>query len=159
MTQLTFSLEEPPVSRSQSPDCEEEWTMSVATWRSSISDLLLDSGLGGSSGRTSPVFCRRAEDGTLAPSSGRWANSGTGGPTESWTLNSSEWTVTLAPSPSDGGVCSLLDILEETGDVPQGYYLSARAAAGILRRAARRSSQMPEFLEEALRRVSEQEQK
>jgi hypothetical protein len=153
MTQLNFWLEERPVNRLASPDSEEDWLTNVATWRSSISGLLRDYGLGGSSGKTSLGFCHREEDGTLVPLSGRWANSGMGSPTECWTLNSCEWTVTLAPSRSDGGVSSLLDILE-TGDVPQRYFLSPRAAAGILRRAERRSSKMPEFLLRALREVT-----
>jgi len=153
MTQLNFWLEERPVNRSASPDSEEDWTMSVATWRWNISDLLRDYGLGGSSGKTSPVSCRRAEDGTLVPSSGRWGNSGTGSRTECWTLNLSEWTVSLTPSHKDEGVSSLLDVLE-IGNVPQRYYLSPRAAAGILRRAERRSSKMPEFLLRALREVT-----
>ena len=153
MTQSTFSWEEPRASRSPSPDSEAEWMTSVATWRSNIFDLLLDSRLGMSSGKTSPASCRRDEDGTLVPSSGRWANSGMGSPTESWTLSMCEWTDTLVPSHNGGGVSSLLDVLE-TGDVQPQYYLSARAAAGIPRRAERRGKKMPEFLKEALREVA-----
>jgi hypothetical protein len=61
----------------------------------------------------------------------------------------SEWTHTLAPCHSDGSVCSLSDILE-TGDVPQRYYLSAKACAGILRRAEKRGKKLPAALEAAL---------
>ena len=60
-------------------------------------------------------------------SSGRWLNSGMGSHTESLTLNTSEW-------PKDAAVCSLSEILE-TGDLPERFFLSAKACAGILRRA------------------------
>jgi hypothetical protein len=72
-----------------------------------------------------------------------------GSPTAFLTLNMSEWNDTLVPSHSDGGVCSLSDILE-TGDVPQRYYLSPKACAGILRRAAKRGRLLPPSLAQAL---------
>ena len=59
------------------------------------------------------------EDGTLAPSSGRWLKSGMGSPTRFLTLNTSEW-------PKDAAVCSLSDTLE-IGAVPQRFFLSAKA--------------------------------
>jgi hypothetical protein len=58
------------------------------------------------------------------------------------TLSGSEW-------PNAAVVCSLLDTLE-IGDLPQRYYLSATACAGILRRAAKRGKELPEMLERAL---------
>jgi len=76
--------------------------------------------------------------------------------TEFLTLNLSEWNHTLAPSRSDGGVCSLSDILE-TGDVPQRYFLSARACKGILRRAEKRGKELPEALRHALKAVADSE--
>ena len=76
-------------------------------------------------------------------------NSGTGTATEFWTLSTSEWTGLDGLSLSDDGVCSLSDILE-TGAVPQRYYLSARACAGILRRAERRGRDLPPTLSRAL---------
>lgn len=72
-----------------------------------------------------------------------------GSPTEFLTLNTSEWNHSLVPSHSDGGVCSLSDILE-TGDVPRRYFLSAKACAGILRRAVKRGKELPRVLYEAL---------
>ncbi len=95
------------------------------------------------------MSCRRLADGTLEPSSGGWQNSGMGSPTECWTLSTSEWNHTLVPSRSDGGVCSLSDILE-TGDVPRRDFLSAKACAGILRRAAKRGKDLPPTLQAAL---------
>src|SRR5690625_2001133 len=84
----------------------------------------------GSLSKTSLASCHQVADGTWESSSGRWGNWGMGGPTESWTLNGSEW-------PSDGAACSLSDMLE-TGPHLQRYCLSPTAARGILRRAEKR---------------------
>jgi hypothetical protein len=65
--------------------------------------------------------------------------------TEFLTLNTSEWH-------SAAAVCSLLDTLE-TGDLPQRYFLSATACAGILRRAEKRGKKLPEQLRQALEQV------
>jgi hypothetical protein len=69
-----------------------------------------------------------------------------GGPTESWTLNGSEW-------PSAAVVCSLSDILE-IGSVPPRFFLSAKACSGILRRAGKRGKALPLALEAALMAVA-----
>jgi hypothetical protein len=135
MAQLTFLSEEPPASRSQSPALEAEWMTSAVNWRSSFSGFLIAHAPDGWCGRTSPASCRRAEDGTLVPSSEGWSNSGMGSPTESWTLSTSEFH-------SGAVACSLSDILE-TGDVPRRFYLSATACRGILRRAEKRGKQLP----------------
>jgi hypothetical protein len=76
-----------------------------------------------------------------------------GSPTECLTLNTSEAAATRELSLSDGGVCSLSDIVE-TGDVPQRFFLTARACAGILRRAEKRGKALPPSLKEALVRVA-----
>ena len=144
--QLTFSLEAPPASPSRSLDSEREWMTLVATWPSSFSGLLIEHGPAGWYGRTSLVSCQAITDGILEPSSGHWENSGMGGPTESWTLSTSEF-------PSDGDASSLSDILE-TGTVPPRFYLSAKACQGILRRAERRGKAPPERLREALALVA-----
>jgi hypothetical protein len=57
---------------------------------------------------------------------------------------------------NDAGVCSLSDILE-TGDVPQRYYLSVKACAGILRRAEKRGKELPPQLALALQAVADSE--
>ena len=62
-------------------------------------------------------------------------------PGESWTLNSGE-------SPKDAEESTLSQILEE--NAPEKYSLSARACAGILRRAERRGKELPAMLKEAL---------
>jgi hypothetical protein len=69
---------------------------------------------------------------------------------ECWTLNGSEW-------PSDAVVCSLSDVLE-TGDLPQRFYLSAKACAGIIRRAEKRGKKLPEALHQALVQMASREQ-
>ena len=68
------------------------------------------------------MFCQAGADGTLAPSSGRWLNSGMGSHTESLTLNTSEW-------PKDAAVCSLSDILE-TGDLPRRFFFERESLSG-----------------------------
>ena len=68
-----------------------------------------------------------------------------GGP---WTPNISDW-------PNAAAVCSLSQVLE-TGSIPQRYFLSGTACAGILRRAEKRGKQLPAALEQALRSVSNQ---
>lgn len=158
MNQLTFFAEEPLVSRSASQDSEKDWQTRVATSCSPSVQLLGNIAPAGWFGKTSPVSCLQTEDGTLAPSLGSWQNSGMGSPTKFLTLSTSEFNHTLAPSIKDEGVCSLSDILEDSGSVPQRYFLSAKACAGILRRAAKRGKALPEHLARALRAVADSEQ-
>lgn len=67
---------------------------------------------------------------------------------ECWILNTSEW-------PNDGtefSACSLEDVKEP--DAPPKYWLSAKAARGILRRAEKRQKRLPPQLEAALIEVA-----
>jgi hypothetical protein len=57
-------------------------------------------------------------------------------------------TVNISPFLSDATVCSLSEIL--IGDAPPKYFLSPRACAGILRRAAKRGRSLPPSLQAAL---------
>ena len=141
-----FSSEERLANPSASPDFDAEWMMLAATSPESFAPWLASCAPVGSFGKTSPEFCRRTSGGTLVPSSGRWSNSG---------MASSGGALTLSTSvhPSDASVCSLSDILE-IGDVPQRYYLSPRACAGILRRAAKRGRELPPQLRRALEAVA-----
>ena len=148
-----FSLVEPPANPSRSQACERDWTIRAATWPSSIWAWLTDTGPVGWFGRMCPVSCHREKDGILVPSSGVWANSGMAGPTECWTLSTSEHACFPVPFPNGDGVCSLSDILE-TGDLPQRYYLTAKACSGILRRAAGRGKTLPPPLAHALQAVA-----
>ena len=160
-----FSLEEHPVNPSPSPAAVSAWMIRVATWPSDFFSLLAQYAPVGCFGKTSlvsvprgpaqirPVIWSRDSDGNLQKqvisdaSWKPWGNSGMGSPTEVLTLNTSTW-------PSDASGCSLLDVLE-TGDVPQRYFLSAKACAGILRRADRRGRELPTALREALAAVME----
>src|SRR6185312_15607878 len=81
-------------------------------------------------------------DGILEPFSGSWANAGMGSPTAFLTLSISEF-------PSGAVASSLSDVLE-TGDLPQRYFLSPKACAGILRRAEKRGKELPPALHAAL---------
>jgi hypothetical protein len=60
--------------------------------------------------------------------------------------NISEWH-------NDAGVVSLSQVLE-TGSIPQQYFLTGKACAGILRRAAARGRALPPVLYEALTAVA-----
>ena len=61
--------------------------------------------------------------------------------------NISEW-------PNDADVCSLSQVLE-TGSIPQRFFLSSTACAGILRRAEKRGKSLPVALEQALKSVAD----
>ena len=153
----TCSLVEPPVNPSASPDSAKDSMTREEILCSHISQLLIAISQNGWFGKTSPAFCHQTEDGILAPSSRGWRNSGMGSPTEFLTLNSCEQMDTLSRYPKDGVVCSLSDILE-TGDVPQRYFLTPKACAGILRRAEKRGKKLPEQLRAALEAVAIQTQ-
>ena len=60
---------------------------------------------------------------------------------------------TLISSGKPSELKVLSDTLE-TGAVPQRYYLSAKACAGILRRAEKRGKKLPEQLQAALEEVA-----
>ena len=141
-----FSLGEPPARALALPVFVVDYPTLAETSRWPSSYWLAFFAPDGSSGKTSPVSCRSTEGGPLVPSSGGWQTSGMGGPTESWTLNTSDW-------PSDASVCSLSQVLV-TGDVPRKYFLSPKACAGILRRAAKRGRELPEALRLALEAVA-----
>jgi hypothetical protein len=42
------------------------------------------------------------------------------------------WTLPVSDTPSDASECSLLDVLQETGDIPQRYYLTVSELANLL---------------------------
>ena len=60
------------------------------------------------------------------------------------------WMLNIGVSPNDEIVSFLSWILQKPEDVPQKYYLSQRACAGILRRAKERGKDLPELLKKAL---------
>ena len=147
--QLTLWPGERPASPSVLPDSgTASTTQGADSCLLSLRSLNV-SGLDGLFGKMSPAFCPATEDGTLAPSLGRWASWGMGGPTGSWTLNGSEW-------PKDAVVCSLSATLE-TGSLPPRFYLSPKACAGILRRAEKRGKELPLMLKQALESACQNE--
>ena len=96
----------------------------------------------GAFGKTCQVSLVQAKEGILVHSSGRWANSGMGGPIGCLMLNTLE-------SHKDADECLLSDVLE-IGNLPQKYYLSPTACQGILRRAEARGKILPTALQKAL---------
>ena len=174
--QLTFLSEEPHANRSPSLVSERDWMIRVATSCSSMLPLLNDTGPDGWFGKTSPVSFQATEDETLqafwqsSPGEGLKCLQAAGGMRdtsrmekahtvshgECLTLSMSEWTGMDGLSLSDEGVSSLSDILE-TGDVPQRFYLSAKACRGILRRAEKRGKALPPQLARALQAVADSE--
>ena len=145
------NTEEKPISSSEEAhaslfplqESDLEWMIHVATWPSTTYELLGTFSRSGSSMKTSQAFCRLTKDTISPPSSGKWSNSGMGSPTEFLTLNTSEF-------PNEGEESLLSGVLMEIGEVPQQFYLTKKACAGILRRAKRRGKVLPSSLKAAL---------
>ena len=139
----TSLWEERRASRSRWQVYAEAWRTLAATSPSPFLDWWTQSAPNTLSGKMYPVFCPAQEDGTLAPLSQRWLNSGIVEDGECWTLSISDW-------PSDASVCSLSAVLQPPSEVHERFYLSAKACAGILRRAEARGKALPEALRVAL---------
>ena len=139
-------VEASPARTSASPADAPDSTEREAPSSSSSHESLSLFAPAGFSSRTYPDYfpLTVAE---ISPSySRRWPSSGMAFAGECWTLDSSE-------SPSEGVECSLSDILEP--QVPSRFYLSLRAAKGILRRAEKRGRQLPSHLSAALEAVAQ----
>ena len=153
-----------PANPSVLPDSEKDSRTPEETLCLFFLDLLTGSGPDGWSGKTCPVFFppgqvltrrviwRKESNGKLTKrvispaSSPVLRNSGMGGRGLFLTLSTSEFR--------NGAVVSSLSDILETGSVPQRFFLSAKACAGILRRAAKRGKKLPPQLEAALRMVA-----
>lgn len=118
---------------------------SGADYGSSLRELLTNLSRAGLLSRMSLVFYPATKDRILPSSFNGWRNAGMALPGGCLTLSISEF-------PNDADVCSLSEVLE--ADVPQKYYLSPKAAQGILRRAEKRGKTLPTHLEETLRTVA-----
>src|SRR5262252_3369652 len=94
-------------------------------------------------GKTCRVPSAAMGDGISAQSLTHWQTAGR------WTFAGESWTHDFSESPNAVVVCSLSQVLEQ-GPVPSRYWLSPRAAAGILRRAGRRGKTLPTRLMQAL---------
>jgi hypothetical protein len=147
---LLFSAAASPAKTSQLPDAEldskpENARPSSSSSHGSQTSLFQPEGT--SSSRTFPdYFPAKADE--ISPSfSRRWPSSGfTTSPGECWTADTSE-------CPSGGGVSSCLaDVIQD--NVASKYFLSPRAAAGILRRAEKRGRELPSHLLAALEAVA-----
>ena len=101
-------------------------------------------------GKTSPEPCQATKEPTSVSSSQVWLTSGRlHKSTPCWTRNTSE-----APrNDEEEYFSSLSSILQPAKDVPTRYYLSSKAAEGILRRAEKRGKTLPEMLRQALIQV------
>jgi hypothetical protein len=147
--QLTFFAGGSPVKTSALLDAVMDWMESDQSFGLSSYELLQSLNQSGLLSKTSLACYPPMSDETLPSSFQGWRNAGIGGPIGFLTLSISEW-------PKDAAVCSLSDALE-TGEVPQKYYLSPKAAHGILRRAERRGRELPRQLKQALLAVVEEE--
>ena len=144
LNQLTLFAAGSRAKTYQLPESARDWLESEADFGSSSIAFLQSLGRDGLSSRTSPACYPHQEGQTLPSSFAGWSNSGMACAGGYLTLSMPEYH-------SDAAVCSLSDILET--DVPRKYYLSARAARGILRRAEKRGRELPELLTESLRAV------
>ena len=131
-----------PANPSPSPAAEADWMIRAVTWPWSPLRLLNECVPVGSSSRTFLGCYRAGPGGITPPSSGKWPTSGIAHAGGCLTLNTSE-------SHNGAVVSSLSDILE-IGDLPPQYYLSRKACAGVLRRAAKRRKTLPAPLRAAL---------
>ena len=104
----------------------------------------------GQSGRTSSELCPAGTVTTLRQSSKKWLGWGR------VSLNGQSLTHSSSESPKGVDECSssLALILQQPTDVASKYFLSAKAAEGILRRANRRGKTLPEQLQQALEIVA-----
>ena len=97
----------------------------------------------GQSSKTFQVFWAPDEDAILESSSGGWGNSG------SIHLHGESWTADIGEYPNVVVGCGLSSVVE-TGTDLSAYSISGKAAAGILRRAARKKKRIPPQLLAAL---------
>lgn len=141
---LTSSTAGSPARTSAWPVGGPAFPASVARSGMNSSGLCASCGHDGSSLRM--FLDSFPQESNRAPTSvsyyGGWSTSGMAWPGGFWTRGGSE-------SPS-GAVVSSLSAVLETRSVPRRYWLSARAAAGILRRAAKRGKTLPPRLMTAL---------
>jgi hypothetical protein len=144
----TSSVAGPRAKHFQSQGCAKDLPIQEATLHWYFLDWLTAYAQSTSFGKTCPEFCPATEAKISPPSSGRWQNSGMGSLGGVLTLNSS-----VSHSGEKECTSSLSKVLE-TGELPQRFYLSQKACAGILRRAEKRGKKLPPMLEQALRQAA-----
>ena len=138
-----WSSEDFPARTSVFPEVAAVWMEADLDQDSGSSSIELYQNCGPElrSSKMSLVYFQATEDEILPPSFEGFQNSGICRAGECWTLSFSE-------SHSAAGESFLWQVLE-TAPAPK-YYLSARACAGILRRAEKRGRELPENLKDAL---------
>lgn len=146
LNQLTLFAEASRVRTYRWPASARAWLESGADFGSSSIALLESLSQDGLLSKMSPACYPVTEDGTFPSSFEGWSSAGMASPGGYLTLS-------ILPWPSGGGACSLSEVLEV--DVAPKYFLSPRAARGILRRAEKRGRELPRHLREALRQVAE----
>jgi hypothetical protein len=104
-----------------------------------------------SSSKTSLVCYPVTTEQILESSSGRWPTSGILSDGVCLMLNTSEY-------PSEGSVSSSLGDVVQTQPVQQKYYLTVKAAEGVLRRSNRNGKLLPDQLQRAFEDVVRKEQ-
>jgi hypothetical protein len=139
---LTSCSEGSPARMSAWPASGPDYPASAAVSGLNSDGSCPNCGQTGWSSKMFPASLAHIAAETSQRSSWAWKSSGMGGPTEYWTRDGSE-------SPSVAVACSLSAVLE-VQPVPRRYWLSAKAAAGILRRAAKRGKTLPTRLLQAL---------
>ena len=148
----TSSVAGPRAKHFPSQGCAKDSPIQEGTLHWSFLDWLTAYAQSTSFGKTCPEFCPATEGKISPPSSGRWQNSGMGSLGGVLTLNSS-----VSHSGEKECTSSLSKVLE-TGELPQRFYLSQKACAGILRRAEKRGKKLPPMLDQALRQAACNEQ-
>ena len=147
--ELISSSEGPRASLSHSPATDRDCAEYLDS-RSPIANFLKQCIPAGSYGKMYQAFSVQTEGRISKRSSKRLMTSGILAHGECWTLNTCEWTDTLAPFRKEDDVCSLSDILVPISAVPHEYYLSRKASSGLLRRAETRGRTLPDALRQVL---------
>lgn len=149
MDLLTLLSEAARARASVKRDSEEDCRTIDLVLHSRIASVLNRFNPNGYCGKTYLGYCPVTTGKTTELSSQSLMNSGI-------VYRGQYWTANGFPYRKEGGACSLSDVLED-GNVPQKYYLSQKACAGILRRARKRGKAIPPALETALETVASQE--
>jgi hypothetical protein len=145
--QLTLFAADSPARTYQWPAAARDWLEAEVDYGLSSIALLQSLGRDGLLSKTSPAYYPVTKDRILPLSFAGWSSAGMACPGGYLTLNISDW-------PNAAAVCSLSQVLETA--VPQAYFLSPKAARGILRRAEKRGRVLPPSLAHSLQMLAGQ---
>jgi hypothetical protein len=125
----------------------EEWLTPEGTSPLSFSDLQTILNRAGFYGKMCRGSLQALADGTSEVSSLAW---------QSWGIvYRGEYSMHKISESRSDAVVSSLSLTLERGNLPQRFFLSPKACAGILRRANRRGKALPELLEKALKETAD----